>query len=93
MKSFFDTFYFIVDSEIPKNTHRDIFHIFTSEDIDHVIIFRQKICFQYGDVWPRAANPFLSLFKEKHVFVEKMKILQENTEMMPRYSLSLDNMM
>jgi hypothetical protein len=29
-------FYFIVESEILKNTQRNIFHIFTSEDIDHV---------------------------------------------------------
>ena len=28
--------YYIVESEILKNTQRDIFHIFTSEDIDHV---------------------------------------------------------
>ena len=30
--------YYIVESEILKNTQRDIFHIFTSEDIDHVTI-------------------------------------------------------
>ena len=29
---------YIVESEILKNTQRDIFHIFTSEDIDHVTI-------------------------------------------------------
>jgi hypothetical protein len=28
--------YYIVESEILKNTQWDIFHIFTSEDIDHV---------------------------------------------------------
>ena len=28
--------YYIVKSEILKNTQRDIIHIFTSEDIDHV---------------------------------------------------------
>jgi hypothetical protein len=30
------TFYYIVESEILRNTQWDIFHIFTSEDIDHV---------------------------------------------------------
>jgi hypothetical protein len=29
-------FYYIVESEILKNTQWDIFHIFTSENIDHV---------------------------------------------------------
>jgi hypothetical protein len=29
-------FYYIVESEILKNTQWDIFHIFTSEDIDHM---------------------------------------------------------
>jgi hypothetical protein len=29
-------FYYIVEGEILKNTQWDIFHIFTSEDIDHV---------------------------------------------------------
>jgi hypothetical protein len=28
--------YYIVESEILKNKQRDVFHIFTSEDIDHV---------------------------------------------------------
>jgi hypothetical protein len=28
---------YIVESEILKNTQWDIFHIFTSEDIDHVL--------------------------------------------------------
>jgi hypothetical protein len=28
--------YYIVESEILKNTQWDIFHIFTNEDIDHV---------------------------------------------------------
>ncbi len=31
--------------------------------------------------------------KKQHVFVAKMKILQENTKMMHRYSLSANNMM
>jgi hypothetical protein len=29
-------YYYIVESEILKNTQRDIFHIFTNEDIDHL---------------------------------------------------------
>ena len=35
--------YTVVDSrqQDTENTQRDIFHIFTSKDIDHVIIFRQ----------------------------------------------------
>ncbi len=43
----------------------------------------------------RAVNQFSYLLKEKtqHVFVAKMKILQENTKMMHRYSLSSNNMM
>ncbi len=31
--------------------------------------------------------------KKQHVFVAKMKLLEENTKMMHRYSLSLNNMM
>ncbi len=42
----------------------------------------------------RAPNQFSSLLKEKiHVFVTKIKIPQENTKMMHRYSLSSNNMM
>ena len=43
----------------------------------------------------RVANQFSSLLKEKkqHVFVAKMKILQENNKMMNRYSSSSNNMM
>jgi mRNA-degrading endonuclease RelE of RelBE toxin-antitoxin system len=59
-----------------------------------VIVSRQEICFKNGDICARAANQLSSLFKEKqHVFAEKMKTLQENTKMMHRYSLNLDNMM
>ncbi len=43
----------------------------------------------------RVANQFSSLLKEKkqHGIVAKMKILQENTKNMHRYSLSSNNMM
>jgi hypothetical protein len=34
------SFYYIVESEKLKNTQWDIFHIFTSEDIDHVTIWQ-----------------------------------------------------
>jgi hypothetical protein len=40
----------------------------------------------------KSGKPILSLFREE-TFVEKMKILKENTKMTPRYSLNLDNMM
>jgi hypothetical protein len=33
----FERFYYIVESEILRNTQWHIFHIFTSEDIEHVI--------------------------------------------------------
>jgi hypothetical protein len=33
---FHNVFYYIVESEILRNTQWRIFHIFTSEDIDHV---------------------------------------------------------
>ncbi len=43
----------------------------------------------------RAANQFSPLLNEKkqHVFVAKMNMPQENTNMMHRYSLSSNNMM
>ena len=61
----------------------------------HVIISRQEFfVFKMAAFGEGVASQFLSLFKEKqHVFVEQMKILQENTKMMHRYSLNLDNMM
>jgi hypothetical protein len=36
--------YYIVESEILKNTQWHIFHIFTSEDIDHVTFSIYTIC-------------------------------------------------
>ena len=58
---------------MPK-IHRklDIFHIFTSEDIDHVIISRQKFCIFKMAMFLRAASQFSPLFKEKnYMFVPK----------------------
>ena len=73
-KSFY---YIMVESEISKNTQWDIiFRFFTSEDIDHVIISRQKCVFKMATFVWRAANQFLSLFNEKqHVSYQE----NENT--------------
>jgi hypothetical protein len=35
----------MVESEIPRNTQWHIFHIFTSEDIDHVTLFMSIVAF------------------------------------------------
>ena len=39
--------YYIVESEILKNTQLDIFHIFTSEDIDHVTFSNLLLCVKF----------------------------------------------
>ena len=64
-------------------------------DFDHVIISRQEICiFKMAAFVEEPRNNFrLCLKKKRHVFVDKMKMLQENTKMMHRYSLNVNNMM
>jgi hypothetical protein len=57
--------------------------------------FPPKNCFQNGDVKSgELIFVFVTLFNETTTFfVEKIKILQETTEVMPRYPLNFDNMM
>jgi hypothetical protein len=60
-----------------------------------VIISRQKKLFSK---WRRSSKSGGTIFvfvqwENNNVLVEKMKIQQENTKMMPRYSLNLDKLM
>jgi hypothetical protein len=60
-----------------------------------VIISRQKKLFSK---WRRSSKSGETIFvfvqwENNNILVEKMKIQQENTKMMPRYSLNLDNLM
>ena len=63
------------------------FHIFPSED--------KKNCFEIvGDGSSKSEEPIfvLAQWENNNVLVDKMKILQENAELMSRYSLNLDNL-
>ena len=57
--------YYVVESKILKIHSKIFFHIFTSEDIDHVIISRQLFCVFKMAMFVRGANQFSHLFKEK----------------------------
>jgi hypothetical protein len=72
----------IINSEISKKYIVTYFHIFTSKDVDYVIISRQKNCFQNGDISVRAANQLLSLLRlcSCHIFVPTCNILHNHRQ-------------
>jgi hypothetical protein len=80
--------------------HRAMYYLFHTRqrDIEKLRYrsrdhFAPKICFQNGDVFKSGKPIFVFVQRKKHVFVEKIKILQHNSKMMPRCSLNSDNMM
>ena len=78
--------YYIVESDIPKNTQWDIFHIFTSE-ISITWSFPDKNLFSKSRRLSESDERIFAIVprKNNHVLVEKTKILKENTEMIFRY--------